>query len=135
MTLSVKDIMNDLGVMNITVWRWIKEGKIKATMRNRRIGWKIEEEDYVQFLEKYPRWRLVHNGDVFRNNEIRVRNDVLVSVLSKMISLKSVVKGEGRNEEYRTGFNRAIDDITGVINEELRRKIPDNIDSRAEQMA
>jgi len=133
MTLCVQDIVNDLGVMNVTVWRWIREGKIKATIENRRVGWKIEEEEYTRFLEEHPKWRLVHDGELFKGNETRAREDALMCVLAKLISEKSVVKAEKRDEEYMYGFNRAVNDITAAIEQEMRKKGPEFIESRLEQ--
>ena len=100
MTLGVRDIVNDLGVMNVTVWRWINQGKLKATIVNRRVGWRIEEEEYARFLEENPRWRMVHDRELFNGNEIRAREDALMCVLAKIISEKSTVKAENRDEEY-----------------------------------
>jgi len=124
MTLGVRDIVNDLGVMNVTVWRWISQGKIKATIENRRVGWKIEEEEYARFLEEHPKWRMVHDGELFRGTEIKAREDALMRVLAKLISEKSVVKAEKRDEEYTQGFNRAVNDITAAIEREMRKKGP-----------
>lgn len=126
MMLGVRDIVNDLGVMNVTVWRWISQGKLKATMANRRIGWKIEEEEYVRFLEEHPKWRMVHDNELFKSNEIRARENALMSVLAKIISEKSVVKAEKRDERYMHGFNRAVTDITAAIEREMRKKGPDS---------
>jgi hypothetical protein len=130
MTLGAKDIANDLGVLNITVWRWIKEGQIKATMANRRAGWKIEEEEYARFLEEHPKWRLVHNGDVYKSGEIEARQEALLNVTAQIISSKATVGKENRNEQYIKGFERAITDIQAAINREMVRKTPC---SRSEQ--
>lgn len=130
--LCVRDITNDLGVMNSSVWRWIREGQIKATIVNRRIGWGIKEEDYAKFLESHPRWQLVHDGDVYKQNEIQAREDALTEVLATVISVKSIVGQENRSNEYMKGFNRAINVITLTIGNEMRKKIPD---SRSEQSA
>jgi len=127
MTLGVRDIVNDLGVMNITVWRWINQGKLKATIENRRVGWKIEEEEYERFLEEHPKWRMVHDGALFKSNEIRAREDALMCVLAKLISEKGVVKAEKRDGEYMQGFNRAVNDITAAIEKEMRKKGPEFI--------
>jgi hypothetical protein len=134
MTLGVRDIVNDLGVMNVTVWRWISQGKIKATIENRRLGWKIEEEEYARFLEEHPKWRMVHDGELFKSNEIRAREDALMRVLAKLISEKGVVKTEKRDGEYMQGFNRAVNDITAAIEHEMRKKGPEFIESRLEQV-
>lgn len=133
MTLGVRDIVNDLGVMNVTVWRWISQGKVKATMVNRRVGWKIEEKEYARFLEEHPKWRMIHDGELFRGNEIRAREDALMRVLAKIISAKSVIKAEVRDEQYMQGFNRAVNDITAAIEYEMRKKGPEFIESRSEQ--
>ena len=135
MTLGVRDIVNDLGVMNVTVWRWINQGKLKATIVNRRVGWRIEEEEYARFLEENPRWRMVHDRELFNGNEIRAREDALMCVLAKIISEKSTVKAENRDEEYMRGFNRAVSDITAVIDQEMRKKGPEFVESHLEQLA
>lgn len=132
MTLGVKDIARDLGVLNITVWRWIKEGQIKATMVNRRAGWKIEEEEYARFLEEHSKWRLVHDGDIFKRREIEARQEALRNVIAQIISSKATVGKENRSDEYVKGFNRAIIDIQAAINREMIRKTPG---SRSEQSA
>ena len=132
MTLGVKDIASDLGVLNITVWRWIKEGQIKATMINRRTGWKIEEEEYARFLEEHSKWRLVHDGDIFKRGEIEARQEALLNVIAQIVSSKATVRKENRNEQYVKGFERAITDIQAAINREMVRKTPG---SRSEQIA
>jgi len=130
--LCVRDITSDLGVMNNTVWRWIREGKLKATIVNRRVGWKIKEEDYAKFLENHPRWQLVHDGEVYKQNEIQAREDALTEVLATVISVKGIVGQENRSNEYMKGFNRAINSVTLAISNEMRKKITD---SRQKQTA
>lgn len=88
----------------------------------------MKKKDYREFLDAYPRWRLVHEGEAYNKNEIRAREDALMSVLAKVISAKSVIKTEVRDKEYRHGFNRAISDITAAIDQELKKKTP--IDSK-----
>lgn len=133
--LGVRNITNDLGVLNVTVWRWIKEGKIKATMVNRRIGWRIEDEEYARFLEENPRYQMVHEGQLYTRSEIQARENALIGVLSRVIASKGTVKEEGHSKEYMDGFNRAINDITEAVNKEIRKKAPDSVDSRSEQIA
>ena len=130
--LCVRDITSDLGVMRNTVWRWIREGSLKASIANRRVGWKIKEEDYAKFLENHPRWQLVHDGEVYKQNEIQAREDALTEVLATIISVKGIVGQENRNNEYMKGFNRAINVITLTIGNEMRKKIPG---SRQKQLA
>lgn len=122
--ICVNDIVNDLGVTKLTVWRWIGDGKIKGHMKNRRTGWLIEEADYQAFLDKHPKWRLVRDGDVYKSSEIKAREDALLRVSAQIISSKLRVSTEKRNKQYMDGFERAIIDIQAAINREMERKTP-----------
>ncbi len=135
MAICVKDITNDLGVMPITVWRWIRDGKLKGTIANRRAGWEIEEEEYRRFLNANPKWRLVHDGDVYTKNEIKAKGDALLQIIAQLLAMKMTVLTENHDESYMEGFDRAITDITAAINKEMRKKVPNYIDSRPEQSA
>lgn len=125
MTLSVRDITNDLGVINITVWKWIKKGEIKATLVNRHVGWKIEEEDYKEFLDKHPKYRMMHDKELYNLNEIRAREAALLRISAAVISIKIAIKTEIHDERYVQGVERAITDIQSAINKEIRRKMPE----------
>lgn len=130
MMLGIRDIMNDLGVSKLTVSRWIKLNKIKASMENRRDGWKIEQEEYMKFLDSNPRYRLIHEGEVYNRTEMNAKEDVLIRLSAELIANKLIVSQEVRDNKYMEGYNRAITDIQNSINKEMSRKVRD---SRSEQ--
>lgn len=130
MTLGIRDIMNDLGVSKMTVSRWIKLNKIKASMENRRDGWKIEQKEYVRFLDSNPRYRLIHEGEVYSRTEMNAKEDILIRLSAELIANKLIVSQEIRDNKYMEGYNRAITDIQKSINKEMSRKVRD---SRSEQ--
>lgn len=124
MQLSVKDIINDLGVSRITVWKWINQGRIKATMKIKKEGWRIEEEDYRAFLDENPKYRMIHDGEVFKRDELAIREDALLRVSAQIAESKAKVQKEGRSDPYMNGYDRAMVDITSAINREMARKMP-----------
>ena len=123
MQLSVKDIINDLGVSRVTVWKWINQGRIKATMKVKKEGWRIEEEDYRAFLDKNPKDRMIHDGEVFKRDELAIREDALLRVSAQIAESKAKVQKEGRSDPYMHGYDRAMMDITSAINREMARKM------------
>lgn len=132
--LTTRDIMNDLGVTKQTVLRWISAGKISGTIESRRGGWKFEDADYEAFLNRDPRWKAVHNGELYSSNERKAREEALEQIIAQIITSKGTIKLENRNESYINGFERAITDIQAAINREMARKIP-AWSSRSEQSA
>lgn len=108
----------------ITVWKWIGNGRIKATMATKREGWRIEEDDYRAFLDENSRYRLIHDGYVFKRNELEIREDALLRVAAQICASKAKVQEEGRDDTYMIGYNRAMTDITSAINREMARKMP-----------
>lgn len=130
MMLGIRDIMNDLGVSKMTVSRWIKLNKIKASMENRSDGWKIEQEEYMKFLDSNPRYRLIHEGEVYSRIEMNAKEDILIRLSAELISNKIIVSQEVRDNKYMEGYNRAITDIQNAINKVMSRKVRD---SRSEQ--
>ena len=124
MQLSVKDIINDLGVSRITIWKWINQGRIKATMKVKKDGWRIEEEDYRAFLDENPKYRMIHDGEVFKRDELAIREDALLRVSAQIAESKAKVQKEGRSDPYMNGYDRAMMDITSAINREIARKMP-----------
>lgn len=123
MQLSVRDIINDLGVSRITVWKWINQGRIKATIKVKKEGWRIEEEDYRAFLDENPKYRMIHNGEVFKRDELAIREDALLRVSAQIAESKAKVQKEGRSDPYMNGYDRAMMDITSAINREMARKM------------
>lgn len=50
--LTPKQVANKLGVSEFTIWRYIKDGKLKAIKLTKR-NFRIEEKDLIQFLKKH----------------------------------------------------------------------------------
>ena len=124
--LGVTDIMNDLCVARATVLRWIREEQLKGDYNGvKHIGWRIEEADYMDFLDKHPKWKLVHDGEIYKKDELKAREDALLRISAAVISIKMAVKTEIHDERYVQGVERAITDIQSVINKEMRRKMPE----------
>lgn len=123
MMLGIRDIMNDLGVSKMTVSRWIKLNKIKASIENRKDGWKIEQEEYMRFLDSNPRYRLIHEGEIYSRTEMNAKEDILIRLSAELIANKLIVSQEVRDNKYMEGYNRAITDIQNSINKEMNRKM------------
>lgn len=124
MTLSVQDIVDDLGVSKVTVRRWFTEGQIKGIMPSRRTGWRFEESEYEAFLDKHPEWRKIHEGELYNKRELEVRDKALLNISAQLIAIKMRMKAEGRSIDYAKGFERAISDIQTAINNEINKKWP-----------
>lgn len=126
MMLGTMDIVKDLGVTAMTVRRWINLGQIKASFSgSNRGGYKIDEVDYHAFLDSHPKYRMVHNRELYNRNEIRAREDALVKLSADIIASKLKIKGENHNAQYMNGYDRAITDIQSAINREMARKMPE----------
>lgn len=126
MMLGTMDIVKDLGVTAMTVRRWINLGQIKASFSgSNREGYKIDEADYQKFLDSHPKYKMVHNRELYNGNEIRAREDALVKLSADIIASKLKVKGENHNAQYMNGYDRAITDVCAAINREMARKMPE----------
>jgi len=51
--LSVQDVADRYGVTRVTVWRWIKEGKLRANRLVR--SYRVTEEQIRDFEHRYAR--------------------------------------------------------------------------------
>lgn len=125
MKLTVLDIVDDLGVTPVTVRHWVSQGRIKGTMTNRRIGYRFEKEEYEAFLLRNPKWRMVHNGELYKECEINARQNVLAGLSAKITACTELVKSETHEDQYYMGYNRAIMDIQSVIDREMNMKMPE----------
>ena len=54
--LTVTDIAERLDTCETTVRRWIKDGRMKATIRCKREGYIVAWEDYVAFMKENPKY-------------------------------------------------------------------------------
>lgn len=124
--LGVTDIMNDLCVTRATVLRWIREKRLKGDYNGvKHVGWRIEEADYMDFLDRHPKWKLAHDGEIYKKDELKVREDALLRISAAVSSIKIAVKTEIHDERYVQGVERAITDIQSAINKEMRKKMPE----------
>lgn len=124
--LGVTDIMNDLCVTRATVLRWTREKQLKGEYNGvKHVGWRIEEADYMDFLDRHPKWKLVHDGEIYKKDELKAREDALLRISAAVVSIKTAVKTEIHDERYVQGVERAITDIQSTINKEMRRKMPE----------
>lgn len=55
--LTVDEISDKLDVNKETVRKWIRSGRLKATIYSRRNGSIISEEDYQKFISKNPTYK------------------------------------------------------------------------------
>ena len=53
-TMTVYDISEKLGVHPYTVKRWIASGRLKASIVNKRQGYRISISDFEDFLQEDP---------------------------------------------------------------------------------
>ena len=93
-------------------------------MKVKKDGWRIEEEDYRAFLDENPKYRMIHDGEVFKRDELAIREDALLRVSAQIAESKAKVQKEGRSDPYMNGYDRAMMDITSAINREIARKMP-----------
>ena len=62
-TYSVKQIAEKMDMAEETVRRWIRSGKLKGSMSSRRKGCYIDENDFVQFCDRYPQYKINSNTE------------------------------------------------------------------------
>lgn len=122
--LSTNDIRDELGVNRVTVERWIRQGKLKASKNNNRSGWMITQEDYEAFLEKNTRWNSIRLGDVFTQKELKTREMLITVINERLRDIDKLVKSEMREERYMKGYERAVKELQIILNRELVRKSP-----------
>ena len=60
--LTVKEVARIMEVKQETVRVWIREGKLKAKMVNKRRGYSILCTDLEQFIKEHPRYRVTAMG-------------------------------------------------------------------------
>ena len=122
--LSTNDIRDELGVNKVTVERWIRQGKLKASKNNNRSGWMITQEDYEAFLEKNTRWNSIRLGDAFTQKELKTREMLITVINERLRDIDKLVKSEMREERYMKGYERAVKELQIILNRELVRKSP-----------
>ncbi len=122
--LSTNDIRDELGVSKVTVERWIRQGKLKASKNNNRSGWMITQEDYEAFLEKNTRWNSIRLGDAFTQKELKTREMLITVINERLRDIDKLVKSEMREERYMKGYERAVKELQIILNRELVRKSP-----------
>lgn len=122
--LSTNDIRDELGVNRVTVERWIRQGKLKASKNNNRSGWMITQEDYEAFLEKNTRWSSIRLGDAFTQKELKTREMLITVINERLRDIDKLVKSEMREERYMKGYERAVKELQIILNRELVRKSP-----------
>ena len=122
--LSTNAIRDELGVNRVTVERWIRQGKLKASKNNNRSGWMITQEDYEAFLEKNTRWNAIRLGDAFTQKELKIREMLITVINERLRDIDKLVKSEMREERYMKGYERAVKELQIILNRELVRKSP-----------
>lgn len=126
MKISVKDISSDLGYCEVTICRWIRDGKLKGEkIREGRSGWArwvIDEKDYKIFLDENPTLRLVHEGIKYGKKVKYAREDLCNTLKTRINSIKCAFKTEEHGKVYKDGFNDAISRIEAVIEKEYQRR-------------
>lgn len=122
--LSTNDIRDELGVNRVTVERWIRQGKLKASKNSNRSGWMITQEDYEAFLEKNTRWNSIRLGDAFTQKELKTREMLITVINERLRDIDKLVKSEMREERYMKGYERAVKELQIILNRELVRKSP-----------
>lgn len=53
---SIKKVAWMLNVNPETVRLWIRNGRLKASMKNNREGYRISPYDFLDFYETYKKW-------------------------------------------------------------------------------
>ena len=59
MNYTVKDISQCLIVSEEQVRRWCRSGKLKNVIYSKKEGYIIEELDFIEFLDNYPKYKTV----------------------------------------------------------------------------
>lgn len=78
---SVKEISDMLSVNPETVRRWIRNGRLKASLYSRSSGSVVTENSLNKFLDKNPKYRDRKNDMNSLISWIRENRDVTVTVL------------------------------------------------------
>ena len=108
--LSVNDISKDLGVCEQTVKRLIKRGKLKASLANNRVGYRISVKDYNEFLDKNPNYSNLRNG-----RELGIKVEFTKDLLVGMYQLQKEFLLEEHGKVYSEGWNNAMEQFDKLV--------------------
>lgn len=71
--MFIEDIIDDIGVTQCTIYRWIRKGKLKArkVKYNNHDVYQINLDDYLAFLtvaHRYIKYSNIYNKTILQNN-------------------------------------------------------------------
>lgn len=101
MTITVKDIADELKVSEETVRRWVRTGKLKGTKSSKKEGFVIFREDYLKFTNNYPKYRrpsIEHELDYIKrrfNNELEELKAQKAIIENRIKSLEEAIEKLG----------------------------------------
>lgn len=114
-TLSVNDIVNELGVHPRTVLRWIDAGELKAFKESNARGYRIEFSDYEEFLKSHAKYYGVH----IDSSKWKARRDICQELLIGLYEIQKRFLAEDHGPVYSEGWNNAITQFDKLIKESL----------------
>ena len=107
----------DLDVDPYTVKRWIISGRLKGHMPSKKIGYRVEIEDYEEFLEKNNRYKRRIGGG--NREEWKARRDICKNLLIGMYRLQEEFVSEEHGKLFSDGWNACMDRFDKLVKEEL----------------
>lgn len=113
-SLQVNDIVDKLGVTKVTVRRWIRTGKLKATKRSNRAGYYITLDDFDEFLidnERYWKWYYEESENYIFMGTIRK------SIIEGLAKRQEQIEGERHHPVFLEGWNEALKQFRSVMDE------------------
>ena len=108
--LSVSEVSKDLGVCEQTIKRLIKRGKLKASLANNRVGYRISVKDYNEFLDKNPNYSNLRNG-----RELGIKVEFTKDLLVGMYQLQKEFLLEEHGKVYSEGWNNAMEQFDKLV--------------------
>lgn len=63
MEYNVEQVSEMLDVCSETVRRWIRDNKLKATLKNKRYGYRIDESSLDEFKQRYSKYQTVDEDE------------------------------------------------------------------------
>lgn len=97
MYYTVTQVSEMLSVDPETVRRWVRTGRLKATLENKRSGFHIDEESFNDFVNRYPKYGRVvlptiNLPTIDSSKEIKIRLDKIKNYAKRIDKLVAEIE-------------------------------------------
>lgn len=108
---STKHIADLLGVNKVTVCRWARDGRIKASQYStKHEGWYFSEESFKEFLEDHPKYK-----KRLETHEFDIRDEFARKLMLKVKDPYVNNPSFKYTKEFVNGYKTAIENVLNEI--------------------